>query len=417
MDDLERVVQEAVAGDSKSFNCLVGKYWALAQGLAYHWTKSVPDAQDIVQESFYLAFEHLAELRDANRFPSWLQRIVTNQCKRWARKRQSSISIDAAAGSFHTNLDPLPDELLEQRENQAAVAAILCRLPEKQQLALTLFYLDDLSYQEVSDLLEVPVSTVKGRLHKARKHLKKEALAMVEDVLGSHPNRPHFEVEKVYGYVCLENDGTARLRPTAESPASADDVVISATNVSLHELQQGDFVVCHAVLGMEGGGLRGVIRFEQINAKPAVETKTPSAAAPGQTRAVTEAKRQAREAARRLQNGYIGTEHLLLGLLQARDSRACGILRSLGVEIDSFKSDMETWFSGDVSKTVEEETELTPRSKEVLTAATAEAEALSAAATEPEHLLLALARDRNGAAAQALWKAGVDAAAVIDQLT
>ena len=415
-ESLEQLVEQATAGDVKSFERLVERYQGVVFGAAYHWTQSSADAQDVAQEVLYLAFENLSQLREPARFASWLNRITANQCSKMARNRERSMpSIDAPGNTLQETLPdpaPLADRKLESSERDAAVQAILARLSEKERLAVTLFYLDDLSYREVSEFLDVPISTVKGRLHKARKHLKKEALSMVEDVLGSQHNRPHIEIEKVFGFICLEEDGSGRLRPTTESPSSPDDVAVSATNVALHGLDERDFVRCHARLPESGRHLRGAIRFEEINGREAVQVLEPTHGAPQLSTEVQQVKIHAGEAARRLNHGYIGTEHILLGILNDRSGSAARILADLGVELDVLQRQVEQWFANDATAYVEDETKFTPRAERTFQSATGEAETLGSNSTRVEHLFLALARDRNGAAAQALCKVGVDAEAI-----
>jgi len=413
---LEDLVRQAAAGDLQSFDWLVERYQGVVFGLAYDRVRSFADAQALTQETFCLAFEHIGELREAARFPAWLSRIASNQCAKWARRRRpGTVSMDAPEVRLRGTLSdpaPLADHQLESAERHAAVRTILDRLSGKERLAVTLYYLDDLSYRQISEFLDVPVSTVKGRLHKARRHLKKEALAMVEEVLGSPRDRPRFETDRIEGYLSLQEDGSGHLRPTLESPASPADVEMSATYVALHGLVQGDFVRGQMIRWDIGQGTRGAIRFEEINGKPAVPVAAPTPAAPPLSARVEGVRVLAREAARRRGFGYIGTEHLLLGILADREGTAGSILVDLGVDPAAFQRQVEGWFSNDAAAYVEGETDFTPRATKILESAAGEAETRSATATEVEHLLLALARDRNGAAAQALWKVGVDVGAI-----
>ena len=175
-----KLVQQSLADDSGSFDLLVKTYQAAVYGLTYHWTQNFADAQDLTQEAFFQAYEKLDQLEDPDKFAGWLRRIATNLCRMWKRSRKHTESIDAPANQDLRNslTDPSqqPQEALEVKERQQAVADILSHLSDTVRLTVTLFYIDDLSYQEISTFLGVPVSTVKSRLHKARTQLKQEAI-------------------------------------------------------------------------------------------------------------------------------------------------------------------------------------------------------------------------------------------------
>ena len=182
----ERLVQQTLCGDRDSFNRLVQKYQATVYGFAYHWTHNFADAQDLTQETFFQAYQKLDQLRDASKFANWLRRIAANVCRMWQR-RQCDIIVSIDAPDNRKLLDKLhdrsspPQAVLEAKEKQKVVADVLSVLSDKIRLTATLFYIEDLSYGEISDFLGVPITTVESRLHKARKQLKKE---MVQEILG-----------------------------------------------------------------------------------------------------------------------------------------------------------------------------------------------------------------------------------------
>ena len=180
----KQLVQQALEGDPDSFGRLVERYQGMVGGVAYHWTKNLSDAQDIMQETFVQAYEKLGQLRDQEKFAGWLQRIALNACRKWQRGLYEQIlSIDAPANRRLRDELPyrgdLPGDDLDAREKDQVVKDILGRLSDKVRLTTTLFYIEDLSYQEITDFLGVPVSAIKSRLHKAKRQLKKEAVPMV----------------------------------------------------------------------------------------------------------------------------------------------------------------------------------------------------------------------------------------------
>jgi RNA polymerase sigma factor (sigma-70 family) len=126
---------------------------------------------------FFRAYEELDHLKEPGKFAGWLRSIATNFCRMWKRGRdERTKSLDAPW--HHALVEELPtaedqpEEVLESRKRQVALEKILGLLSDKVRLTATLFYIDDLSYREISTFLDVPVSTVKIRLHKARNKLR-----------------------------------------------------------------------------------------------------------------------------------------------------------------------------------------------------------------------------------------------------
>jgi RNA polymerase sigma-70 factor (ECF subfamily) len=271
----EQLVWQTLNGDRRGFDRLVKKYQGAVYGLAYHWTKNFADAQDLTQEAFFQAYEKLDQLRDREKFAGWLRGIATNLCRMWQRDRPDRVeSLDAPDN--RRLLDELPHpadgpgEALEARERQKAVADILARLSDRVRLTATLFYIDDLSYQEISDFLGVPVTTVESRLHKAKQYLKKEAIQMVEDHLGSQKVEHKIELKEASGFLHVHEQGYGFLRPTTDAPLSPDDIYVSPRQMQRYHLKPGDFVQGKARPPKKEGGENyfAVLKFEQVNHKP-----------------------------------------------------------------------------------------------------------------------------------------------------
>ncbi len=107
----------------------------------------------------------------------------------WLRRQRGTVSIDEKAGDFRS---PAPDEAYEQHELSERVMEAIAQLPEPNRIVLTLQYIDGLSYQEISDFLDVPISTVRSRLHRAKQTLKKELVDMVAQDFKEHELEPEF---------------------------------------------------------------------------------------------------------------------------------------------------------------------------------------------------------------------------------
>ena len=194
--DTELVIR-TLQGDKEAFGELVDKYQGAVYGLCFHLVGNFADAQDLAQETFVRAYLDLHQLHEPKKFASWLYRVTTNVCKMWLRKRKTDIApLDTIAPTEFLSAQPSPQEIVEQEELQLAVWRAIDSLSEKNRLTVTLYYMDGLSYREISDFLSVPVTTVKSRLHKARLQLKEELITMVEKTFEEH-KLPEDFTEKV----------------------------------------------------------------------------------------------------------------------------------------------------------------------------------------------------------------------------
>lgn len=175
-------VSQALAGDAESFGELVRRYQGGVQGLAYHLTGNFADAQDVVQETFVTAYTRLDQLRDPERFGSWLRTIAHNECgARWRGRRDGLPLDDLPPSAEPADTAGTVDVEMERRETWAHVRRVLARLPESSRLTLTLHYLSDWSYADIAEFLDVPITTVVGRMHRARLLLQERLEPMVRE--------------------------------------------------------------------------------------------------------------------------------------------------------------------------------------------------------------------------------------------
>lgn len=173
-----------MSGEVESFGELISKYQGAVQGQAYHLTGSFEDAEDIAQETFITAYLKLRQLRNPDKFVVWLRQITFNCYRMRMRKRRESVPLDEVQESSLGTV-PSPAEELERKEMRRIVHSALSQLTEKNRLVAILHYLDGASYKDIAHFLGVPVSTVEGRMHRAKKHLKRGLMKMVENTLNS----------------------------------------------------------------------------------------------------------------------------------------------------------------------------------------------------------------------------------------
>ena len=166
------LVGRSASGDDQSFAVLVRRY----QGpLFRHALRLVQDrrtAEDVVQEAFLTAWRRLAGLERAESFRSWLYQITTRRSIDVLRARRPEDPLDTLGAAAEPPAPgPGPETRFEQREQLVDLASALQTLPVTQRAAWTLREIDELSYEEVAAALDLPVSTVRGRIARARREL------------------------------------------------------------------------------------------------------------------------------------------------------------------------------------------------------------------------------------------------------
>ncbi|KKM77704.1 hypothetical protein LCGC14_1367320, partial [marine sediment metagenome] len=187
VDDIAHLVTAGRDGDLTAYGELVRRFQDMAYGYARSLLGDAHLAEDAVQEAFLSAYRHLGDLHEPAAFPGWLRRIVWRQCDRLGRRKQPRpVGLDQAQATPDPRAGPA--ERVQQQELTRRVMAAIQRLPERQREVTTLFYVNGYSHAEVSAFLEVPPTTVKSRLHAARRKLTKDLVEMVKHTL--HEEKP-----------------------------------------------------------------------------------------------------------------------------------------------------------------------------------------------------------------------------------
>src|SRR5512135_1476201 len=186
--DEAALIQSARKGDLDSFNSLVLVYQHQVYNLAYRIMATEAAAADATQEAFISAYKNLKSFRGGS-FKSWLLRIVTNACYDELRrkKRRPAISLDELTDEQDNDLEfdvPSPEdgpEMVVQRRELAELIQIgITTLPEDQRVALVLSDVQGLSYDEIADLTNTNLGTVKSRLSRGRAKLREYLQSHVE---------------------------------------------------------------------------------------------------------------------------------------------------------------------------------------------------------------------------------------------
>lgn len=186
MEELESSIISAQKGNLEAYGRIVQRFQDMAYGYAYSILGDFDLAEDAAQEAFIQAYRELGSLRDVQAFANWFRRIVFTQCTRLTRgKHLSTVPLEDAIDV------PAPEEpaqVIEARDMRERVMNAVGSLPEHERVVTTLFYINGYSHNDIAGFLDVPVSTVKSRLHTSRNRLKESMMAMVGDYL--HENAP-----------------------------------------------------------------------------------------------------------------------------------------------------------------------------------------------------------------------------------
>ena len=193
MGDLKGLVLAARKGDSDAFEEVLRRFQDMAVGYAYALLGDWQEAEDAAQEAFVAAWVGLVNLRDAAAFPGWFRRIVHSQARRRLRVKEPplvSLELVGEAALRDGCGATEPTAVME------ALASALEALPEAQREVAVLHYMNDYRQKEIAAFLEIPLGTVKSRLHHARR-LIKERMTVLSDLQAQRPSRDSQFREKV----------------------------------------------------------------------------------------------------------------------------------------------------------------------------------------------------------------------------
>jgi RNA polymerase sigma-70 factor (ECF subfamily) len=171
-EDAERVLR-LQRGDVKSLGELYERYKALVYRTALAITRDERAAEDILQECFVRLYTYASSVDPSRPLKPWLYRVTVNLSYDWSSKKTFQPLDDILEwlldlpGAF-----PAPDRRAEEKETTRLVREVIAELPPLHRAVIVLFYMENLSLEEISHVLDLPVGTVKSRLHYARERLR-----------------------------------------------------------------------------------------------------------------------------------------------------------------------------------------------------------------------------------------------------
>ena len=173
------LVKRAKSGDYQAFDLLVLKYQSRLISTAFKFAKDLQIAEDIVQDSFIKAFKALESFREDSSFYTWIYRITINTSKNFlvSKKRKSELLNSDLSEEASYEIEPVeiysPEDLLQATQLKKVITETVDQLGEDTRTALTLRELDGLSYEQIADVVNCPVGTVRSRIFRGREVIDK----------------------------------------------------------------------------------------------------------------------------------------------------------------------------------------------------------------------------------------------------
>ena len=170
----DELIRLSLEGHSEAYGQLVQRYQDRLYSAMLHVVGSPDEAEDVVQDSFVQAYIKLNTFQGNSRFFTWVYRIAFNNALSRRRRRRSDMSIEQSresSGGEPEDRNEAPDEPMLRNERIAMVKAAMRRLTEEHRSILILREMQDMAYEDIAEILEINIGTVRSRLSRARNQL------------------------------------------------------------------------------------------------------------------------------------------------------------------------------------------------------------------------------------------------------
>jgi RNA polymerase sigma factor (sigma-70 family) len=169
----DRMIRQVLAGDKDAFRLLVENYQNLVVHIVFRMVKSREDREDICQDVFMKIYQNLPGFRGQSKLSTWIARIAYNTCINHLEKKRVLVSNDLMIENYVSeNSDESIHKDIEEGDIKEKLTAAIELLPEIFRIVITLYHLEGMKYQEISQVLDKPEGTIKSYLYRARQLLK-----------------------------------------------------------------------------------------------------------------------------------------------------------------------------------------------------------------------------------------------------
>ncbi len=184
----QELVRRVQKGDRRAFDLLFSRYQHKIHGLVSRYVRAHDEIDDVVQEAFIKAYRALPRFRGESAFYTWLYRIAINTAKNYlvARgRRPPDVDVDAADAEHFDGGDALrdlenPENALARDELERTINAAIAALPDDLRSAVTLREFDGLSYEQIAEVMDCPVGTVRSRIFRAREAIDSRIRPLID---------------------------------------------------------------------------------------------------------------------------------------------------------------------------------------------------------------------------------------------
>ncbi len=187
MDETRLLVERILNGNKEAFEQLVRQHERLVGQMVARMVPNSKDHEDLCQDVFMRVYENLAGFRFNSKLSTWIAQIAYNRCVNYLQKKRVPVfgdrDLDMTGEPGEDNYSdhqPGPGDLVEERDLSERVRAEIGQLPPAQRTVITLYHLQDMSYEEIGDVMKLPSGTVKSHLFRARRKLKELLMARYE---------------------------------------------------------------------------------------------------------------------------------------------------------------------------------------------------------------------------------------------
>lgn len=173
--DDQQLIRRTLDGHHDAFGHLIKKYQDRLYSGMVHIMRSEPEAEDVVQDAFVLAFTKLDSFKGNSAFFTWLYRIGYNVAITRIRRKKTTVSIEGKEETGRLDFPdngPAPTHRMEQQEQASQLMRAMDRLSHEHRAILVLREMDELDYDAIAEILDLPIGTVRSRLHRARTQLR-----------------------------------------------------------------------------------------------------------------------------------------------------------------------------------------------------------------------------------------------------
>jgi RNA polymerase sigma-70 factor (ECF subfamily) len=171
--DEKELIEACRRGDPEAFAVLFHEHSDKVYSIALRYSGDETVAMDIAQDTFLKLLSHLGQFRSDSRFDTWLYRLVVNSCLDYQRRKRKTIPVlDGILDAVHAVHDTVLHQLLRQ-ERRDAVQDVVAKLPPDHRIVVILRYMEELSYEQIAEVLGCSIGTISSRLNRAHKLLER----------------------------------------------------------------------------------------------------------------------------------------------------------------------------------------------------------------------------------------------------